>query len=340
MIDGFGAFAVADFRRLWLSFDSVHYILPPPKGGPLHYPAFERREREFKVDRGGLASTELEELAASAHADVEEPWFREIVEKRMTAEERDYASLVVWPDIAEHPIHARELASSGGFGVAFLLNKLVCRALRDGTVPIVGNPHASELIARKMVATQHSAGVLVTPRQAASFSAFAAGLSLTFLSDETLERTKMADMVRFNEKQADLLRRHQYHLLETAQAFTGIPVGPAFDERLAALRLAAFNAREQLDVEAREAWSTMGLDMAKKAIAAASVGFFSGIAVLHGHSLAQIATAAAPAAVSAGGAVAVDLLDAAKRIKQARRVTFAYVLRAAEKFGTPSITEG
>jgi hypothetical protein len=333
MIDGFGAFADGDYRRLWLSFDSVRYILPPPEGGPLHYPAFKGREAEFQVDRGVLTATELEDIATSALSDSAQPWFREIAEKQMTSEERDYASLVVWPEVSAHPTLARELTKSNGAAVAFLLNKLVRRAIQDGAVPIVGKPYASELIARKMAAVEQDAPTLVTPKQASSFAAFAAGLSLTFVSDEGIRQVPFTNLVRFKEKNSDLLRRHQHHLLETALAFTKIPVGDEFAERLAALRLAALKAREQLDAEARDAWMTMGLDLTKKAITAVSLGVFTGIAVLQSHSLSQIATAAAPVGATAAGVVVLDLLDAAKRIRQAKRAPFAYVVRAAENFG-------
>jgi hypothetical protein len=34
MIDGFGAFEEADYRRSWLFFDDVDYILPAKLAGP------------------------------------------------------------------------------------------------------------------------------------------------------------------------------------------------------------------------------------------------------------------------------------------------------------------
>src|SRR5690348_13202186 len=76
MIDGFGSFEEADYRRSWLFFHQVDYILPVEVAGPLEMPANLDSRPDFRVARPELSAEEQRRLVELARQDAMDPAFR------------------------------------------------------------------------------------------------------------------------------------------------------------------------------------------------------------------------------------------------------------------------
>ena len=133
---------------------------------------------------------------------------------------------------------------------------------------------------------------------------------------------------KFKENNHRLLEKHQLSILEVTQKYHGLGEGQDFREALADLRLQAAKQRQELDEEARDAWLSMGLEIVKKTVLAASAGAITGIAVLRGHSLADLIGVAVPAVMSGVGVAAVATVDTMEKIHQLRRNSMAYLFEA------------
>lgn len=60
MIDGFGRFNEADYRRSWLFFEQVDYIFPTEINGPLRMPATLASKPLFTVVQPRSSKTTIE----------------------------------------------------------------------------------------------------------------------------------------------------------------------------------------------------------------------------------------------------------------------------------------
>jgi hypothetical protein len=135
-------------------------------------------------------------------------------------------------------------------------------------------------------------------------------------------------LANFKAKHQKLLEKHQLSILQTAQQYHDLTEGPGFRNALAKLRLEAEKQRQELDEGAREAWLTMGFNIAKKSIIAASASAITGIAVLRGHSFGELLVALAPAVVSGVGVAASSTLDTVETIHRQRAKSMAYLFEA------------
>ncbi len=332
MIDGFGRFEEADYRRIWLFFDDVRYVLPAEIAGPLEFPPGIDRRPDFSVTRPELSQEQAGQLVELARHDAGNLQFRQDVMARVPRTELDYAELLVYSDLAVRERAPIELLADPVFAISYLLNKLLLISATTGAIPIVGSQHASELLLSKLGGqpARRRPGALVAPLKGISVAAFAAGLTFDFIPDDALAALDFARLVEFKQKNSDLLEQHQLHLIEVAQAFSGAPDGPEFADRLERLRIEALRRRAELDRKGKEAWNSLGLSLFEKAVAAGTAGFFSGLAVLRGHTIQDVLIAAGPAAISAAGAVVVGMADVVAKLRSERRYEFAYLLRAKE----------
>lgn len=327
MIDGFGAFESADYRRSWLFFDDVDYVLPHELRGPIDLPALDDSQ-EFAVCREPLPPDVVPHLLALTHRDMEDPALRNLVETLAPATAREYAAVLVWSDIQVRD-HVRRTGLIDP--LLFLLNKLLWFSAQHNSVPIVGSGYATELLAHKLRQTGagHLGRNLLSARGTPMFAMFAAGLSLDFVTDAQLAAAPIARLVEFKQRHRDLLARHQLQLIEVAEAFAALSEDADFDGRVTQLRLQARREQLELDERARDAWIDVGLDLTKKAIVAATAGAFSGLAVLREHSWGDVLAASLPAAVAAGGVVLSSLVDSRAKAR-AKATSMAYLFRAAE----------
>lgn len=330
MIDGFGAFEAADYRRSWLFFDDVDYVLPNEVRGPVEFPALDDR-RDFRVCRDPLDPDVIDHLLELARRDMAVSDLRQLIEAQTSSADREYAAALVWSDVE---VRDRILRTASVDPLLFLLNKLLWCAAQHDAVPIVGRRYATELLARKLrqTGTAHLGQNLLSARGMPAFATFAAGLSLDFVPDAQLAAAPISRLIEFKQRNLDLLARHQLHLVEVAEAFAGLPEDADFQGRLVQLRIEARRERIDLEERAREAWIDAGFDLAKKAIGAAAAGAFSGLAVLRGHSWNDVLAAALPAAVAAGGVVLSSVVDSRGKAR-ARPTPMAYLFRVAEHLG-------
>lgn len=332
MVDGFGVFEEADYRRSWLFFQDVDYILPAKIAGPMSMPDGLERSLQFRLARPELPRETTRELIDLAKRDCGDAELRTLVGQEIPRGDLDYAALLVFSDPS---VRAEATPASLGdpvFAISFLLHKLLLFAAATGAVPIVGKKYAAALIAKKLSghAARDGSRSVMKQEERVTFAALAAGLSLDFVADEELSATPFERLVEFKQKNSSLLEKHQLHLIEVAEEFAGLPDGSGFDDRLRRLRTEALRKRVELDEAAKEAWLAMGQKLLKKAVAAGSAGFFSGLAILRGYSLHDIVTAAAPAAVSAVGAATLGAVDAISKLRKQRRGDLAYLFRAEE----------
>jgi hypothetical protein len=327
MIDGFGSFKQADYRRSWLFFDDVDYVLPHELRGPIELPPLED-SREFAVCRNQLAPDVVEHLLELTRRDMEDPVLRDLVATRVPANALEYAAVLVWSDIQVRD-HIRW--SSQIDPVLFLLNKLLWFSACRDLVPIAGCGYATELLAQKLrqTGTGHLGHNLLSARGTPMFATFAAGLSFDFVTDTQLVAAPISRLIEFKQRHRDLLARHQLQLVEVAEAFAALSEGADFHTRVTQLRLQARRERLELEERARDAWVEVGLDLTKKAIVAATAGAFSGLAVLRGHSWSDVLAASLPAAVAAGGVVLSSIVDHRAKAR-AKATPMAYLFRAAE----------
>jgi len=161
-----------------------------------------------------------------------------------------------------------------------------------------------------------------------SFAGFAAGLSLDFLSDDALVSVPMDQLTKFKEKTHGLLEKHQFSILEVAQKYHVLGEGQDFLDALTDLRLQAAKQRQELDEEGRDAWLSIGFEIVKKAVLAASGGAIAGIAVLRGHNLTDLIGVGVPALVSGVGVAAVATIETLEKIHKLRLNSMAYLFEA------------
>lgn len=317
MIDGFGWFHKADYRRSWLLLDEVEYILPVKLEGPLSFPTDLELRNEFHLSR---LVVPVEDLAAQARSDCAESQFLELV-RHIPVRDAEYAQLIVWSDIDARTALATSGALEPPLAVAYLLNKLLWRASQAAVAPLVGQPYASDLLIWKIA---RAVSELPWKRQEMGhqygFAAFAAGLSLGFVGDDELAKADIPRLAAFKASNRPLLERNQAAIMEAVRKFDGLPLTAAFPSELARLRQEAVSERLRLEELARQAWAETGLGIAKRVAAAAASGFGGGMLLL---SAAQAPLAAIAAA---SGVVAVEAVNAlAKRATApAPRMSFLF----------------
>ncbi len=317
MIDGFGWFHKADYRRSWLLLDQVEYIMPVRVEGPLTFPTGLEGRSEFHLSRPVVPA---ETLAARARSDCVESEFLELV-RQVPASDAEYAQLLVWSDVDARAALASSGPAEPPLAIAYLLNKLLWQAREAAVAPLVGQPYASDLLIWKIARTVSE---LPWKRQEMGhhygYAAFAAGLSLDFVGDDELATADIQRLAAFKASNRSLLERNQAAIMEAVRKFDGLPLTAAFPSELALLRQEAVNERLRLEELARQAWIDIGLGIAKRAAAAAASGFGGGMLLL------SAAHAPLAALAAAGGVAATEVVNAlAKRAAApAPRMSFLF----------------
>ena len=304
MIDGFGWFPEPLYRRNWLLFDDVDYAFPHFVKS-ISIPRAIAQHTEFQIVQPELGDDVIDRIVAQAAADAADPAFRAMIES-VPRRDAEYASGIVYADQEVRDRHLLR-APDGVFAMSYLAQKLVAYASSCGSVPIVGQDYAVELLSRvvRREKQQHLAPAsLITDRQALNVHAIAAGLSLRFISDDVLTHADIDDMQAFKEKSASLRDLHHAQLLKAARDYDGLPVDDKFAERLAALRADAESVRNELDLQGRDLWASLGLQLADKGGAAAiAAGSIVGAIAMIRADLFAAAAAAIPAAVYAASQI-------------------------------------
>ena len=324
MIDGFGWFREADYRRSWLFFDEVEYILPRETTRPLVYPPRVFDSREYAVVHSDFDPELLELVIRQAAADAEQPELRKFAADQIPRKDLEYARLVVRHDREHAGLIPEHLVGDLVFPTMFLLDKLLLMSLLRGSIPIIGRSHANGLLQRKLAVSG-----LSKRSDKGRYHAVAAGLSLNFVPDERLEKIDFAELVRFKQEHQSLLARHQKHLLKVSKSFRTLNEGEAIDAQLAAMRLELEQEREMLETDARIAWKTMKADVTRHAVVAGATTFLSGLAILPGAStLADLLTAGLPAILASASSAAASSAESITKIRRAKKHGLAYLFEA------------
>jgi hypothetical protein len=332
MIDGFGWFEAGDYRRAWLLFDELEYVLPGRLDGPLWYPLHVCESTEFRIEW-----FRVDDFRDAVHqgvlTDSRDQVLREMV-SQVPARDLWYARSVVESDADMRDLLSEFPADDPVPAVSALVTKFLLRTAITGSIPIVGKEYAWSILSRKielLAATSTramEARGLLTDSQGAAFSRFAAGLSLDFLSTPSLVDVPFEKLKEFKERSKPLLRDHQLHLAEVAQKFDQIPHGEAFTKNLRELRLAAEARRAELDAAAREAWSTMRFDLGKRAIEGALATLPPLLMLTQHRPIHELVISLLPAAaIAANGAI-----GAAEKIERSRLGKMAYLFEARRAF--------
>ena len=266
MVDGFGWFEPADYRRSWLFFDDVAYVLPKTTSPQLRLLPGILEEKDSVILRPEFSATAWQMIGEAARVDAADPNFRRIVDT-IPAPDLRYTRTVAACD--------QEMAAALGFdgsldpvtAVALLLEKLLLYAGANGLVPIVGRHWAADLLATKLTrATPGDGRSLLSPSQGETYATFSAGLSLDFVDDNKLVALPFERLRDFKNGHRKLLDRHQLHLIEVTRAFGSMPANEPREAALADLRLKALKVRAELDDDAHHAVRSMGLDLLKKGV--------------------------------------------------------------------------
>lgn len=148
MIDGFGWFQTADYRRAWLFFDEVDYVLPRPGSGPLFFPAWVSDSPEFRAAFPELSKEDGERVIEAARGDAADLEFRTFVEHNIPMHDRQYATKVV--QVYHDGSALGDAAVDPVIAIAVLLNRLLIYSAQVDAIPIVGRRYAATLLRRKL----------------------------------------------------------------------------------------------------------------------------------------------------------------------------------------------
>jgi hypothetical protein len=340
MIDGFGWFAEANYRRSWLFFDDVDYIFAARSIWPGYPPAWAGSSRDFALTRPVLATAMLEGLVDRVRSALDERGLRTLVAARVPEKDARYAVDAVSLDEDLRPVRERAgVRLDPAFALGFLAAKLLATARASGAVPLFGRPYAADILASvaggEASREEPGAASLLTPQGNARVVTIATDLSCSFVSDDQLLHVPFERLVDFKSKHRRLLEREQLHLVEIAQEVEALPDGEEFDARLRRVRLDALKRKHELHTEAREAWLGFGFDLAAKTLASGGVAaaFESAVAVIRGAAAGNLAHAAAVGAVAGAGVVAASALHTAWDLFRKRGGSLAYLFEAETALG-------
>jgi hypothetical protein len=314
MIDGFGWFTKADYLRTWLFFDEVEYVLPRICRPPLAYPREVLASERHRIAHTDLPPSCLDVLVEQTTMDASSAELRDLVAS-MPGRDRDYAAFVVGSDGELDGVPER-LRTSTPWAIAFLANKLIFHAWLTDTVPIMGRRYGQRFLAQKLADPS---------RKMVRSASFAAGLSLGFIGDDRLAATPFARLADWKRDHRALLERHQKHMLAVAAAYGELAEGPALDAQVAKLRAEALREREQLEVDARLAWQSMGLDVARQAAVAGSTTLLTGLAVVRGTTLADLVGVGLPAVLAGLGSAAAASTESLVKMRRPSKHVMAYL---------------
>lgn len=340
MIDGFGWFAEASYRRSWLFFDEVDYVFAARSDWPGYPPAWAASSRDFALARPELAPAKIEALVERtcvALDDAGDGGLRALVADLVPERDARYAVDAVSFDGDLRAVREKTgLRLEPAFALGFLAAKLLATADATGAVPIFGRPYAAAVLsrvaggARPRNESVSAVGDLLTAQGSTRLLTVATQLSCGFVSDEHLLGVPFERLIGFKSQHQRLLEREQLHLIEVAQEIEALPDGPEFDARLRRLRLEASKRKQELDTETREAWLGFGFDLGAKALASGSVAavFEGALAVLRGTTMGNVAHAAALGAVAGLGMVAAGALNTTWDLFRKRGGSLAYLFEA------------
>ena len=332
MLDGFGWFPEAKYRRTLLLFDRIRYVLPAYVSG-LMPPPWVYERPDFEAIEYESTPTEVGNRLERAQADARQVGFQKLFAS-VPDDEAAYALQVTSAD-CELRSDNRMLVRDPIVAVSYLAEKLLDHCHASGGIPIVGQDHASHILAFKSarrIVSPLSASAVLSVQQATALQTVAAGLSYAFVSDSDLSATTLERILRYKNDNRGLLERHQMHLMSVAQRFAELsPDDSRFATEMVALRQQALSERLAMDIDAREAWRSAGLQLAEKGLLVAGGGLITALGLLGSKSLVELAATALPAMVGGTAFAAVQGLKAFEASRKVRSVAVSYLVGASRE---------
>ena len=322
MIDGFGWFHDADYRRTWLFFDDIRYILPSEPTGSLWYsPALQTRI-ECIAEHLALDDSDNACIAEQARLDAGDETFVALCAQVPT---RDiaYARSVVAGDAVARRLLGDAVQTSTSLALSYLLNRLNFCARMQNLIPVVGQPYASDMLVWKASQTPPALPWKRTGNRLA-YAAFAAGLSLDFLDDANLVSIPIDRIADFKQRNQEILAASQKSILSVTDRFAKLPDSEEFPTALEQLRAEVSADRRKLDERAKQAWVEAGLRIAKKAMLSGGTLLSGGVL------LNSLTTGLAASAIGAGAVIASELIDPLRQQMQKPSASASYLFRLGD----------
>lgn len=329
MIDGFGWFEKADFRRAYLMFEEVEYILPRDVAPPLFYPLAVYEATGHRVVHAELSSGALPLIAQQATIDAQRSSMSQLVGS-IPRDDVEYARLVVGCDVELEPLLRGKLPDAG-WAISFLVNKLVWHAARTGAVPIIGRGYAGSILREKLQTSSSVSRLTSTvPKVHRDYAAFGAGLSLAFISNEKLAALPFAVLEEFKQDNKVLLARQDRHISSIVERYQALGEGAGMEARIASLREDVSREREALETDARLAWRSIKNDVARNAIVTTATSIATGLAVMKGGDTSALLAVGLPALLAGASSAIASSVETLSKLRRAKSHPLAYLFETTK----------
>lgn len=159
MCDGLGWFSAIDYKRMLLTYDEIHYLLPQDvvffndvsgKKQSLFFPVMYSENSSFKVHYFNLDDRSRQLILAAAQADLSNPKFTNVV-NTIPRDEQLYTWRVVNADGDIGSGQSLNLRpEQAQLAHAILLNKFLLAANALNGIPITGKSYVHGLISQSI----------------------------------------------------------------------------------------------------------------------------------------------------------------------------------------------
>jgi hypothetical protein len=352
MCDGMGSFSDADYKRMLLAFDQIHYLLP---GELVEFRDISGRSTTIMFPQKVL--DERSSFVPSSYRldDMRRPAILEAAACDLGADPVRAALAAVPAD--ELLYTWRIVNADGDFGAGqsvaldpnrmaeahlLLLNKFLLAADAQGSIPITGKSYVHALLAAKYrhaedAIARHAPQLLPVELRESDLrhGPFIVKLVSTYISDAELVARSLDDIRDYKERNRPLFEQFSALLRTFVREVASLPGDASFERdvrELLATRV--WKAQSEIQKEMRSAWETMfvagirGAITSDAAKAAAKVlGSTIAIGVLPFFSPGTLTWASA---LAAGGAiapwVASELANTVARQRKARENGLYYLM--------------
>lgn len=342
MCDGMGWFSALDYKRMLLTYDEIYYLLPKDLvpfnvGGikqHMYFPVVFRENPSFKIHYFSPDDKLRQLILASAHADMRNPRFAEVVDI-VPEYEKLYTWKVVNADGDVGAGHSLDLDSNQtDLAHAILLNKFLLAANALKSIPITGKPYIHGLISEKyrfgieclrtefpeLLPTQLRAGAL-------KHNPIVSKIISALVPDMELEKRSDIDIIQFRERNKVLFQRYSYSVRELVNKVSVLPMTSNFDSEVDDLiKTEIWKEKSEIEKELRSAWE----GLFKSAIKSTVAGLV-GVGIVPFLSLGAVTFASvATASVAISPWVTSELINFIETRKKAQEHGLYYLLKFAK----------
>lgn len=332
MCDGMGWFSDVDYKRMLLTYDEIHYLLPENPvpfndvGGKrefLYFPMVFRKSPSFKVYHFVPDDKSRQLITAATEADLSNPNFTQVV-GAIPKHEQLYTWRVVNADGDLGSGQSINLSpDQKAFAHAILLNKFLLAANALQSIPITGKPYIHGLLSEKynfgverLRATHPDLLPLSLRSGSIKHNPVAARLVAALVSDEELEKRTDADIMRFKDQNWELFSKYSYYVRDLVKQISSLPFAHGFEAEVDELiKTEMWKEKTDIEKELKSAWERFFKSVIKSAVAG-----LVGVAITPFMSLGAITWASVAAASIAilpwVTSELIDFLEARKKVQE------------------------